>query len=226
MKPRLSKQKGLNLLKRNEKLLPDSIYLIGSESIAKNLYFKKKENLETMHKKIKQHIKIVADILEYVFTPYGFILMIKTKNKNQIKTEYELLQRRKNKPVRYSTASKIISEQIRLAISTGNKQINIENRKSGSLSHSNFFRCISKEYKILKRVIEKIKVGLITLCRQNRRYRSIVQKWNEGGMVCAGDLGIEGGEGNSWYLIDLQTIKDHVGQKHANYTYKAHFNPT
>lgn len=178
MKPSLSKYSKLHLLKRNEKLLPNSIYIIGSESVARNFFFNQKKDLEIMHLKIKHHLSIVANVIDYVFTPYGFTLVIKTKSAKSIIENYSSLQKRKNKSIRFTDASRIISEQIRFAISAGVKKINIQNKRSGSLSHSNFFRFLAQEYNDIIIAINHLKNKVYALCRQNRRFRRKLNKWN------------------------------------------------
>lgn len=208
MKTRLSTLKGIKLLKRNEKLCSNSIYVIGAESVARNLFFRSKADLEVMHLKIRQHLKMVADVLDYVFTPYGFILLIRTKPDGIIINNYNNVQKRKGKFIRYSTSSQIVSEQIRLAISTAARKINSNNNRSGAITHSNFFRMVGDSMvnvnNLLKFALNKITV----MCRQNRKYRAKLFNWNRDGLISKNDLLItpikENESINQYTLIEIK----------------------
>ena len=183
MKTTLKKEQGIILLPRNSKLQADSLYFILSESSAKTLYFQKKVNIEGMHVKIKQHMLPVLDVLDYMFVGKGLLLMVRTKSEEEIKAYYERIQRLKKKMMRFDEASQILSEQIRLALSTSAKRTNRQNRRSGSLVHSNFDRALIEDIGSAEQILEKMRERAIKLCRQGRQYRADIRNWNRDKML-------------------------------------------
>lgn len=227
MKSTLIKEPGLLILSRNEKLFASSIYVISSESAAQNLYFENRTNLIYAHKKIKEHMGGVLEVMNYLFTPYGWLMLVKTRNKEKILSYYK--RRRKNKKnikvvAEKENDSEIISEQIRYAISSIALRVNVQNNRSGTLVQGNFARFLVKDLKSAKALILKMKNKEIDLCRQSKRYRGRIEQWNEdGGIGGDGDVFLctlnmarkERGEGGvNWaQIVDIVDFKDNVLQK-------------
>ena len=179
MKTTLQNESGIILLKRTAKLQANSLYFLVSESSARSLYFRNRNNIEGMHLKIKQHMLPVMDILDYMFVGKGVILMIRTKSEQTIIDYYTRMQKAKRKAIRFDKASEILSEQIRFAISASVSRTNRQNGSNGTIVHSNFDRAIISDLDSAKRLMQKMRTQQIKLCRQKRQFKANFKYWNK-----------------------------------------------
>ena len=183
MKTTLSKEPGILLLRRNAKLEADSIYFLLSESNARRLYFRNRSNIEGMHVKIKQHMLPVMDILDYMFVGKGVLLLVRTKSERTIIDYYTRIQKAKKKDVRFDQASQIISEQIRLALSTSALRTNKQNGSSGCIVHSNFDRALVTDANSARQIMKRMRNLQINLCRQKKQFKANFKYWNRDKML-------------------------------------------
>ena len=71
-------------LKRNSKLQANQIYLLSSESVAKNLYFESKKDIRFAHETIKKYIRYIGEVVDYLIRPTGWIIIIRTHSESSI----------------------------------------------------------------------------------------------------------------------------------------------
>ena len=236
MKSSISKKSSVITLKRNEFLEANGFYLIGSESTAQNLYFETKADIKYAHSKVKEHLNGVMDIISYLFTETGFLLLVRTKSKEQIIKSYSETQKRHRRSIRFQDPGPIISEKIRHAISSIVGRSNQKNGRSGTRVNSNFMRFIFSSIEGAKSIMKEMLNEQIDLCRQRRKYRPKFTYWNRDGLLsCPGDIflstikmrnkSVKICEKITRQIIEFQEISLHVLQKVIENTLLLHSGP-
>ena len=182
MKTRLANIKELKILKRNTKLEPDQIYLLCSESIAKNIYFETKRDIEFAHHMINKYIKYIGEVLEYLITPTGWMILLKTHEEETI---LSLIKKKATKSttikkaIRKRDVSVLISEIIRIILSSVSRQINRNNRRKGSVVKGNFSRYVFNSIDAVIALINKMKEEEIELDNQRAKFRTKGGNWKK-----------------------------------------------
>ena len=166
-------------LKRNQKLTPDKIYLIGSESVTNSLYFRSARDIEKAHQLIIHRLSGILTVVDYLFTPKGWLLLVKFKSKSEIISFYKRMRGFcKDKVLKYDVG-RIISEIIRTTISTLVSFINSGSKRKGALVYRVFKRFSISTLKGVKLLMSKMKKREIILSNQNKRFSPNLKRWNK-----------------------------------------------
>ena len=160
---------GLIQLKRNKKLKSNRLYLLSSESVANCKYFNSRKDIQYSHTIMQQKLSGILRIIDYQFTSKGWFLLVKFKSEKLIFSYYErLLKVSRNKDRLFIENSEdIISEQIRITISSIAKFVNKSSRRKGTLvarafsryeiSSKSVFTSLKNRLKRMEMIFEKQK---------------------------------------------------------------------
>lgn len=167
-------------MKRNTKLKTNELYLLSSESVSKNLYFETEKDIIYANQIINKYIKYIGEVIDYMISPSGWLILIKTNSKET------LLSLIKQKPNKSSTIKKairkketgvIISEILRIIISSISRQINRNNNRKGAVVKGNFNRYVLKSLDMVATIIKKMKDGIIEINSQRKKYQVKKSLW-------------------------------------------------
>lgn len=203
MKKKLEEFDSLCLLSRSTAMQSECLYLLNSESSSRNLYFTSKRDIEFAHRMIKRHLSDVMDIITYLFTPEGWILVISTHSEEAILNKMrgkKYLSKKLRSMVEIGDISGILSEQVRKMISCLARQINRHNNRQGVLVKHCFSRYIFMTLEEGIQVMRYMKNQEIRICKQNRsRYRPQWKFWDIKGELIKGDVFLSmRGRGGRW----------------------------
>lgn len=191
MKKRLNELDSLILLERSTAMYAECLYLINSESSARNLYFTTKRDIKFAHQMINRHLSGIMEVVSYLFTPEGWILIVKTKSEEEILSYLRTkkhLSKKLSSMLEVLDISGIISEHMRKTISSIARQINRYNNRQGVLVKHCFSRYIFETLEAGIAVMRKMKKEEIRLCKQRKRYRPNMKFWDRAGEVLKGDV--------------------------------------
>ena len=177
MKLNIYKSEGINQLSRNQQLTPGKIFLIGSESVSNSLYFRKASDIKFAHKVINQQLSGILKVIDYLFTPNGWLLLVKFKTKQDILNYYSRLKANKNETNKGLIAEKIISEVIRLAISRIAVFVNKNSKRKGALVNRAFVRFEISSIDSIKKLMGKMKRREIMMCNQRKQFQPSLKQW-------------------------------------------------
>lgn len=234
MKKKLLQFSEIQILRRNEKLRAEGLYLLNSESVAQNIYFETKRDIKWAHRMIQRHLEGVMEVVDYLFTPNGWILIVAVRSEDEILEQMELKEY-KSKTIKVAIKKKqisvILSELMRYVISGIARIINRNNIRGGTLVRSNFNRfvfCSTSSYRV---IMKKMKKAEIKLCHQRKRYRANMKWFDKEGELKKGDVflsGLRAGENGNGYEIGclgdvLVAYKFCVLRKMIKTTFNKHF---
>ena len=168
MKLNIYNSEGIHKMGRNQKLTPGNIFLIGSESVSNSLYFRKSSDIQYAHKVVNQRLSGILDVVDYLFTSKGWLLLVKLKSKTDILNYYSRLKSKNKASLKKLDAKEIISEVIRLAISSIAGHINRSSKRKGALVQKAFKRFEIASISEIKKLMNKMKRKQIILSNQRK----------------------------------------------------------
>lgn len=177
MKLNIYNYEGIFQLKRNQKLKPNKLFLIGSESVTNSLYFRRPQDLRYAHKVIVQRLSGILEVLDYLFTPKGWLLIVKFKSENKINNYYRRMRGYPLDKVLKYDVGKIISEVIRTTISSLVNFINKGSNRKGTLVYRSFKRFSITSISAVKLLIAKMKRQEIILSNQKKQFKPSIKFW-------------------------------------------------
>lgn len=161
MKNYIRQDEALEVLKRNSKLDSGRLYLLQSETVAKEDFFGSLEEVRYAKGMFRKHFRGILKLVEEIYTKGGYALVVKVEDEEVVKEEWR--KRGKSEAV----VSRIVSEVVRFALSAISKNRNRVLGRSGSVVRENFRSFVIKGEKGLNRLRKKMrKRELVLHCRK------------------------------------------------------------
>jgi len=178
MKINIHNQTGIQQLKRNQKLIPENLFLIGSESVTNTLYFRRAKDIKYAHKVIIHKLSGILHVVDYLFTPNGWLLLVKLKGAIEIESFYRRMRGLEKDEILKYDVGRIISEVIRTTISSIVSYINRGSNRKGALVYRVFKRFSILSISTAKSLISKMKKKEIILSNQRKQFQPSLKLWN------------------------------------------------
>lgn len=162
-------------MKTVKNLKENGIYLITGKAVAKNAFFENRIDVELAHRYIVRYLTGMMEVQDYLFTPEGWMLIVKTKSVEKISSTYLDLRSRskKAKEAHIKTkASEMLSEHIRFFLSKLVRTMNERNNRTGTKVHRVFERFIFDSYEECADCMDRMRREALNMCNQTSRYKA------------------------------------------------------
>ena len=182
MKTILQNSAEFKVLKRNTKLQSNQLYLLSSESVANNLYFENKQDIQFTHQMIKKYVGYIGDVIDYLIKPTGWVIILRTHSESTILSKFKKKINKSatiKKAIRNKKVSVLMSETIRIIISSITRQINRNNNRKGTIVKGNFSRYVFKSVVDAINIIKKMKNEKLEIIQQIKKYQADVSNWKK-----------------------------------------------
>lgn len=223
-------------MKSIKKLEENSIYLLSGKAVAKNAFFETRKDVEFAHRYIMRYLQGMMDIQDYLFTPDGWMLIVKTKSAESISESYSIFRQNSKKAKEGSiktNPSDMLSEHIRFYLSALVKSMNKENIRTGTKVHRVFERFIFESYEECIGYMESMHAEVLELCSQREKYQSVLLDYKElykivgkGNVILCSKGGVseEVIRNSSGITIDLQRLTKDFLRNLTRSTISRHIN--
>ncbi len=154
---------------RIKKIVPKGIFVFQGKASANSSFI---EDLREAKKFIilaNHYLKGYLKIHEYLLTQDGWIMIVRIKSKKAILRTHHL----SGVDIDRNEIWRIISERMRILLSTFVKFTNKKQGRTGSKVHSSYERYLFEDLEEALDYIQRIRAGLIRLGQTKRKYRSI-----------------------------------------------------
>lgn len=140
-------------------LKSDSVCMAMGDAVALNLMFETQQDHELFFAYWKKYLGNMATLLNYHLTPTGWVLLFKTKSREQIQEAYKLQRRQSRKAKAMHTlhdTSRILSEHFRIFLSQFVRRTNAIHQRKGTKVLQSFHRYVLNELADYEYFFDKI----------------------------------------------------------------------
>lgn len=160
---------------RKSWLKSDSVCLAMGEAVALNLMFESQKDHELFFEYWKKYLGKMATLINYQLTPTGWLLLFKTKSKEEIISAYRAFRKNSKKAKTACTktdASKILSEHFRIFLSQYVRRTNARHRRKGTKVLESFRKYILNEQSDYEFLFRKIANNMRHQVQKLKKYQA------------------------------------------------------
>ena len=153
------------------------LYVFEGRVAANSSYF---ENIEECKKFLiyaNYFLKDIMTIHEFILTRHGWHMLVKIKSKDQIQDFNNSKTSGNDSPPNSIEIWKIVSEQVRLFLSTFVRVVNKRRGRTGVLVHSSYMRFCFESLREAKSHILKLREQLLKLSQKRKKYCGKKNHW-------------------------------------------------
>jgi len=162
-------------MKRIKKCKAKGLYIFEGRVSANSTYFENKSECKKFLIYANHYLKEVLTIHEFVLTRHGWHMLVRVKHKSKIITFAEgNIKGAKNQKIE---VWRVVSEQIRLFLSTYVRVVNKFRGRTGVLVHSSYKRFYFEHVAEAQEHINKMREQLLDLSQRNKKYRGKRSHW-------------------------------------------------
>lgn len=217
-------------MKEIKKLQPNSLYYLSGKAVAKNTFFENKEDVLLAHRYIKRYLEGMMEIIEYLFTDEGWVLIVRTMSIDKIRKAYLHRRSRSKKAKKHALKihpEEMISEHMRFFLSVLIKAINKSSGRTGTKVHSVFERYIFETKEEYLNCVDELREEKLEICEQSAKYKAskneaqeIMDFMGKGDvLMCSKVRDVRLGRYKfKQYLIDLKELTNDVLGKVLNHS--------
>lgn len=159
-------------MKKVKKMQGGATYLMKSVACSNTVYFETLPDTKQFLLLAQRHLKNYMRIHEYMLSKDGWVFLASIKSDKQIQKAYALKRKKYNKAPKRLATWKILSEQVRLFISTYVTNYNSNTGREGSLVKRPYERfCFDCKQEAMK-MIHRIRRRLVGLQQSKKKYRA------------------------------------------------------
>ena len=155
----------------------NGLYIFEGRVSANSTYF---ENLDESKKFLiyaNYFLKDILTIHEFVLTRHGWHMLVKIKRKSKIVEFWNSKVIDNDLTVGDLEVWQVVSEQVRLFLSTFVRVVNRRRGRTGVLVHSSYLRFSFESYGEAKSHIDKLRKQLLKLAQKSKKYRGRKNHW-------------------------------------------------
>lgn len=181
-------------MKAIQQMQAGKIYLIESTASANSVYFETDDLSKLFFRYCDYYLKDYLHVEEYVLNKNGWAMLIKVKSGQTIRKYYEAVEAARKSKVEHSKHKKpkaiwrILSERVRLFISTYVKLSNHRLEREGTLVRRNYGRYEFEDLDAAKQYVSKIRNDQHEMQQSNKKYRGFAEHFRMNGNLIANPL--------------------------------------
>ncbi len=160
-------------MRKVKELQGNGFYVLEGINAANTTLVQDQEEVDQFLVFVNAHFKDYMTIYDYCITSVGWNLLVKINNPQKVLRTYELIQNRRNRPLRFDNVWMIVSNQVRLFRSRMTNWTNRKRKREGNASKTVYSRYIFETLEEGVSYIEKVRNRELSLDQPNPHYRVI-----------------------------------------------------
>lgn len=195
-----------------QKMQAGKYYLIESTASANSVYFETDALSKLFFRYCNYYLKDFLRVEEYVLNKDGWAMLIKVKSAKTIHKHYEAIELNRNSKVKNTSLGKsrqiwwILSERVRLFISTYVRMSNKILGREGSLVRRNYCRYQFDNLEKAKDYVSSIRNDKHELKQSKKKYRGMEEHFRMNGNILTNPL-------RSSLWVDFCGVKERIQEK-------------
>lgn len=189
-----------------------SLYLFKSVACSNTVYYEELEHTKIFLGLAQKHLNEFLTIHEYMLTKDGWMFLARLKSKNQILKAYANKRKKLNKSPKDIPVWQIVSEQIRLFLSSYVTKYNNSTGREGVLVKRPYQRFYFESKQEAMSIIQRIRRRVIGIQQTNKKYRAKrghyrIPKTLGKGSIYLSSGRSKRGAGKVWNRLELTVIQ-------------------
>ncbi len=161
-------------MRKIKKMQADHVYLIRGASVSNSPFFETEDDCKYFLKLADEHLEPYLKINNFQNNRDGWLMIISTNSSDAIKKAYKLRRSHSKKCKKVHEHKEIwrmLSDQVRILLSTYVKGANARSGRSGGKVKSNYERFVFESTEEVLEMKEKMESERVTLGQRLKRYR-------------------------------------------------------
>ncbi len=154
---------------KTKKIYPKGFYILESNVAANSNYIEHLSEAKLLLNLLQKYTAGFLKIHDYLITRHGIQLAVRLKSEANIQKAFQYVSIERNN--QELDSSRIISERIRLCLSSYVRTINYRRGRTGVLVHSNFNKYYFENLSEAKLHLENMREQLVCMYQRKKKYR-------------------------------------------------------